>query len=262
MLNRYFNRKGPTTADAMIINVKSILGTCIRSFHHLSFVERLPYNGSNVPTSCIPSSTVITSTKHRWRRWRWPSPTYFLMHLSILQVYYEPLDITGPALSSNWIVWCRLQRANKLLNDDVWTIQEWHCWKEFDSLWLSFGFNLVYVLHVVFFGLVILQCSTRLSLPPKLIRTGVVWRLRSFWWVLERSCPPFGAPGAWIDFASTSSDMTGIHTRKGRLWYGAFWCKHLRIFTPPLKLTNFAPENGWLEDYLPLAFGLFSGASC
>ena len=172
------------------------------------------------------------------------------MHLSILQVYYEPLDITGPALSSNWIVWCRLQRANKLiLNDDVWAIQEWHCWKEFYSLWLSFGFNLVYVLHVVFFGLVILQCSTRLSLPSKLIRTGVVWRLRSFWWVLERSCPPFGAPGAWIDFALTS-----------RLWYGAFWCKHLWIFTLLETNSLHLKMDDWKTTSL-LAFGLFSGGA-
>ena len=103
-----------------------------------------------------------------------------LMHLSILQVYYEPLDITGPALSSNGIVWCRLQRVNELILTGVLS-------RNSTMTLLKRGLiacddplvSILYMCFTLFFlvYIVILQCSTRLSLPSKLIRTGVVFNV-------------------------------------------------------------------------------------
>ncbi len=58
------------------------------------------------------------------------------MHLSILQVYYEPLDITGPALSST----AASQQA--IVNNDVWsTAQKYFLSIEVDqnAVWGCFG---------------------------------------------------------------------------------------------------------------------------
>ena len=106
MLKGYLNRKGPTTADAMIINVHPFWVHAFDLFiicHLLNVYHMMVLIFQQYAFHLAFQS----SPRHSIDRWRLPSPINFLMHLSILQVYYEPLDITGPALSSNWIVWCR-----------------------------------------------------------------------------------------------------------------------------------------------------------
>lgn len=211
MLKRYFNRKGPTTADAMMINVHpfwvhafDLFIIChLLNVYHMMVLIFQQY-AFHLAFQSSPRHSIDGDDLH-------PHTPNALVHPPGL---LWTIRHHGPSPVLKWD--CLMSTAASQRAYSYWsTIQEFHndiAEKRFDSLWWSFGFNLVYVFHVVFLVyIVILQCSTRLSLPSKLIRTGVVfnvWGRFGGCWKgvahhLEHQVHEFL-------FASTSSDMTGI----------------------------------------------------